>query len=81
MSKLTPQQKKILCPTVELYMKDDRKRFSELREMGFVFAERKRCEIPEHRHDSKSYLRKLLAWPSNFDRINLTFRKLVFGDV
>ena len=85
---LTPQQTQILqllsdlefhCPMNELFMKDDRKRFSELRDLGFIFVEGVRCEIPEHRHKSKPYLRKLLTWPSSFDLRTLTFKELVFG--
>ena len=71
---LTPQQKQITdmladgawhCPTVELYMKDDRKRISELKDKGFIFDESgKTCTDPTHRHRSPVKLRRLISWPS-----------------
>ncbi len=68
--KLTPQQKQILdllddmqkhCFTVELYMKDDRSRISELRKMGYRFNEGAGyCTNPDHHHTSKVKLRQRL---------------------
>ena len=71
--KLTPQQQQIVdmladgrkhCPTVELFMKDDRKRISELRYLGFRFNEGAGfCEDVTHGHRTKVKVRQLLSWP------------------
>lgn len=63
----TPQQKLLLdmladmkwhCPTNELFIKDDRKRFSELRQKGYVF-ESIPCEL--HNHNSRVVMRRLVS--------------------
>ena len=67
---MTPQQKRIIeiqedgtwhCPTKELFMKDDRKRYSELRQKGYVFDSRP-CELG-HNHLSRVFMRKLIGEP------------------
>lgn len=73
---MTPQQTQIInllldgnthCPTVELFMKDDRTRISELRKMGYVFDESAGiCKEPTHNHGSKVKLRKLLSTPYDY---------------
>jgi hypothetical protein len=70
--KLTPQHKQILelladgqkhCFTVELYMKDDRKRLSELRQAGYRFNEGAgTCTNPLHAHRAKVKLRQLIGF-------------------
>lgn len=66
--KLTPQHNQILkmledglyhCPTVELYMKDDRKRISELIKGGYNILGDKLCDNPNHGHISRIKLRRL----------------------
>lgn len=66
---LTPQQQLIIamladgeyhCPTIELYMKDDRKRISELKQMGYNIDSTKYCTTEVHHHKSKVKLRKLI---------------------
>lgn len=68
--KLTPQHNLILnmlsdgqyhCPTAELFMKDDRKRISELNQGGYVILGDKTCDNPNHHHISKVKLRKLIS--------------------
>lgn len=77
---MTPQQKQIIemladrkyhCPTVELYLKDDRKRISELNKMNYVIIGDKYCEDPYHRHMSKVKLRKLLLTPEEDHQLTL----------
>ena len=70
--KLTPQQTQIInllsdgeyhCPTAELFMKDDRKRISELRKMGYEFDSPpcdKKCGI---NHSSRVVMRALVKTP------------------
>lgn len=69
---LTPQHKQILemlsdgfyhCPTIELYMKDDRARFSELKKGGYIILGDQYCDNKLHNHISKVKLRKLVATP------------------
>src|SRR3990167_6745523 len=69
-NQMTPQQNQILnmhadsqwhCPTKELYMKDDRKRYSELRRKGYKFESRA-CELG-HNHNSRVFMRKLIEEP------------------
>ena len=64
---MTPQQQQIIellsdgrfhCPTVELYMKDDRSRFSELRDMGYDI-ESPKCNFG-HNHSSRVVMRRLI---------------------
>ena len=50
------------CPTNELFMKDDRKRFSELRRKGFEF-ESPLCNL--HSHTPKVVMRRVLQWPAS----------------
>lgn len=49
------------CPTNELFMKDDRRRFSDLREKGFEFHSPK-CDLG-HNHNSGVVMRKITKWP------------------
>ena len=67
---MTPQQSKIIemlsdgryhCPTKELYMKDDRTRFSELRDMGYGF-DSPRCTLCID-HSSRVLMRKMIKKP------------------
>ena len=70
---MTPQQTQIInllsdgeyhCPTAELFMKDDRKRISELRKMGYEFDSPpcdKKCGI---NHSSRVVMRRLMAEPT-----------------
>src|SRR3990167_7880940 len=78
--KLTPQQNQILnmhedgqwhCPTKELYMKDDRKRYSELRQKGYVF-ESIPCNLG-HNHNSGVFMRRLIGE----NPLNLTQREIL----
>ena len=46
------------CPTNELYMKDDRKRLSELNQIGFQIIGEK-CNLG-HNHNSRVLMRKLV---------------------
>jgi len=71
--KLTPQHNLILnmladrayhCPTAELFMKDDRKRISELNQGGYVIVGDKTCDNPAHHHMSKVKLRRLVSVPN-----------------
>src|SRR3990167_6743898 len=68
---MTPQQSQILnmladgkfhCPTIELFMKDDRRRFTDLRQMGYIF-DSPRCNMG-HNHNSGVVMRKLVSAPS-----------------
>lgn len=70
---MTSQQQQIIdilidgrkhCFTVELFMKDDRKRLSELRQKGYIFNEGAGyCEDPNHHHKAKVKLRQLIRAP------------------
>lgn len=75
--KLTPQHNLILnmlsdgayhCPTVELFLKDDRKRISELNHGGYLILGDKTCDNPTHHHVSKVKLRKLVSEPTEIIR-------------
>ena len=71
--KLTPQQftlielhedGKWVCSTAVEYMRDARKRYSELSRMGFVFKKEK-CKQYGHSHNSGLLMRRLVEWPKS----------------
>jgi len=72
--KLQPNQQVIIdlladgqkhCPSVELYMKDDRSRISALRKLGYRFNEGAGyCKNPLHNHRSGVKLRQLITYPA-----------------
>lgn len=87
--KLTPQHKRILemledgnyhCPTLELFMKDDRKRISELNKGGYTIIGDKICTNSEHHHTSPVKLRRLISSPDIIPISNNPIVQKFFND-
>lgn len=51
------------CPTVELYMKDDRARISGLKKKGYMIDGSLNCTNSDHHHTSPVKLRRLVSSP------------------
>ena len=54
-----------VCSTELEFMRDHRKRYSELSKAGYVFEARK-CDIKGHVHTSPLFMRRLVATPNDY---------------
>lgn len=80
---MTPQHNKILnllsdnrwhCGTeiLQLFIKDDRKRISELKKMGYVILS-ERCDCGKH--NSNTFKRKLIGIPGDYVKSEIKLEK------
>lgn len=59
-----------------LYIKDDRRRITDLKKIGYVI-ESQRCNLPGHIHPSGLFMRRLVGTPQDYVRPESSFSKTV----